>query len=554
MRRGILGWIGPPEGAPRLAEAARVRGLQRMNGWPGFELYVGADLTVASANSEIIIGERFEQTRGCSTGWGNFLAFAPGIRGLVTITRASVTGLPLYWSRGIGGTLIFSHLELGAAAGLRLAIDWAFVAHSLAYRNRRAERTGIDKVFELLPGTRLRSAGEEHYVDTSWLPWPFAAHARQGAPDLDPALIRDTSIDCVDLWAGDRKDILLELSGGLDSSIVAACLKAAGRPFRAVTVATTSADGDERRFARDVAVLTECPLEEKRHAMTEIDLAKLPAALTPRPAAQNILRGFDRAIAAASFGPAVSLWSGIGGDNVFHYSNSIAPALDVWRRYGTGPRLARTIGDIARVTGTHWWHVARHVWRRGRTPRLRKQDWPRDDCFAHAGALPEAPFEHPWAAGGEGASSGARQHVEALLRISDFLDRPERWHDRDVVTPLLSQPLVEICLAVPSWRWIEGGRDRSAAREAFARELPPSVATRRTKGRLQTMCAEAYLRDRALLGPLLLDGRLAAAGLIDRAAIAAHLARTSVDEDFAYFRLMEIADLELWIRAVDAAR
>ena len=216
-------------------------------------------------------------------------------------------------------------------------------------------------------------------------------------------------------------------------------------------------------------------------------------------------------------------------------------------------QLARTIGDIARVTGTHWWHVARHVWGRGRRPRIACL-WPRDDDFAAAAALPEEPFAHPWDMGRASALPGARQHVEALLRISDFLDRPERWHDRDIVTPLLSQPLVELCLAMPSRLWVEGGRDRALARRAFAADLPPSVATRRTKGRLQTMCASAFRRDRNLLRPLLLEGRLAAADLLDRRAIEEHLARPGVDEDFAYFRLMEIADLELWVRSIEAAR
>lgn len=552
MRRGILGWVGAAEAVPNLASAARSHDLVAMEALPSLSLFVGQETGAARTKGEVLIGDSFGPVGTTAARWGNFLAFASGLRGLVTVERAPLTGVPLYWAPMPGGTLLFSHLELAAAAGLALAPDWDFVAHSLAYRNRRSARSGIAGVLELLPGTRLRCADGEHYIDATWSPWTFATGTGEPESAGAAAHLKDLVVACIGEWARSRDPILLELSGGLDSSVIAAGLTAAGKNFKAVTVATPSADGDERRFARDVAVRSGASLAEALHEEADIDLGALPRALTPRPAAQNILTGFDRAIARTAAGDA-SLWSGIGGDNVFHYSNSVAPALDVWQRHGIGSQLARTIGDIARVTGTNWWHVARIVWRRGRRPRAAFR-WQRDDDFAAVEALPLQPFEHPWDAGLTAAGQGARQHVEALLRISDFLDRPERWHDRDTVTPLLSQPIVEYCLAMPSRLWIEGGRDRALARRAFAVDLPVSVATRRTKGRLQTMCASAFQRDREKLRPLLLDGRLAAKGLLDRAAIEAHLARPGVDEDFAYFRLMEIADLELWVRSIEAAR
>lgn len=553
MQRGVLAWVGPHEATPRIAEAAQVHGLHATGDLPGLSLFAGHGLALVSSDGKICVGDIFGPVGATSARWGNFLTFTAGLRGLLEVERAPLTGMPLYWAPVGDGTLLFSHLELGTAAGLSLAPDWNFVAHSLAYRNRRSARTGIAGVSELLPGTRLRCADADHYVDLRWSPWTFAATTHEPCSVEAAEHLRDMAIACTGQWGRGRGGILLELSGGLDSSIIAVALSAAGVSFEAVTVATVSADGDERRFARDVAAASSVRLAEALHDDTDIDLAKPPALLTPRPAAQNILRGFDRAIARAASGADASLWSGIGGDNIFHYSNSVAPALDVLQRHGAGMQLARTIGDIARVTGTHWWHVARHVWRRGRRPRNACL-WPRDEDFAAAAALPEEPFAHPWDMGRASALPGARQHVEALLRISDFLDRPERWHDRDIVTPLLSQPLVELCLAMPSRLWVEGGRDRALARRAFGADLPPSVATRRTKGRLQTMCASAFRRDRNLLRPLLLEGRLAAADLLDRRAIEEHLARPGVDEDFAYFRLMELADLELWVRSIEAAR
>jgi asparagine synthase (glutamine-hydrolysing) len=118
---------------------------------------------------------------------------------------------------------------------------------------------------------------------------------------------------------------------------------------------------------------------------------------------------------------------------------------------------------------------------------------------------------------------------------------------------LLSQPVVELCLSIPSWTWFAGGRDRAVARAAFSQHLPAQIVWRRGKGRLETMCAAAYIRQRQELRDLLLGGRLADNHLLDRTAIEAYLKRDLVEGDFDYFRLIEIADVERWVRAVEAS-
>ena len=66
------------------------------------------------------------------------------------------------------------------------------------------------------------------------------------------------------------------------------------------------------------------------------------------------------------------------------------------------------------------------------------------------------------------------------------------------------------------------------------------------------MCSAAYLRQRKVLRELLVGGRLAGHGLLDVPAIDAYLARDLVEGDFDYFRLIEIGDVERWVRAVDS--
>jgi asparagine synthase (glutamine-hydrolysing) len=108
---------------------------------------------------------------------------------------------------------------------------------------------------------------------------------------------------------------------------------------------------------------------------------------------------------------------------------------------------------------------------------------------------------------------------------------------------------MEACLAVPSWLWTRGGQDRAVARAAFRGLLPDAILSRRSKGRLESMFMKGYMSGRYRLENLLLDGRLAAAGLIDRAAILDYLRRPDQPGDSGYIRLLELSSAETWLRS-----
>lgn len=555
MKWGLLAFLGAPDRAADVAAAAEQHGLGAGAIEHDHILFAGADLPLRRlADGSVILGDIFTRTgvsvRAPSDGWGNFIAVARQGDRLI-VERAALTGMPLYWCRRAGGILCFSHLELVRDLLSDVSIDWEFVGQALAYSNLRTERTGIAGVLELLPGCSLSFDGHAAEVRVDWSPWDHVAKpAASGVAELAAALERriDSSVKA---WSSGRSDILLELSGGLDSSIIAASLAGAGADFSAINFATPGADGDERHFARAVAERVGAAMIEALNDDTAIDLLSPPGQLHPRPGAYGVLGGLDQAFEEAGGGKAKAVIGGIGGDNVFAFDSSIGPAVDAYEQYGFSRRTFAVLRDVARAGGATIWEAVRLLVRARRAgPR---RGWSREASFCNQSALPSAPFAHPWDAGAADASRGKRKHVEAIRRILDFADRPDRWYDRDVGLPLLSQPVVELCLSIPSWVWFTGGRDRAIARAAFANRLPASVVWRRDKGRLESLCTAAFLRQRHDLGELLLDGRLATRGLLDAASISAYIEAADVVGNFDYFRLLEIADVERWIRAVEAS-
>jgi asparagine synthase (glutamine-hydrolysing) len=153
---------------------------------------------------------------------------------------------------------------------------------------------------------------------------------------------------------------------------------------------------------------------------------------------------------------------------------------------------------------------------------------------------------HPWLQG-LAVPPGKREHVEALVHIQHFLDRAPS--PVPILHPLLAQPLLELCLGIPSWLWVRGGRDRAIARDAFAGLVPSSVLQRRNKGSLQSLLYRAFAQLRFEMRELLLEGELASSGIIDTAAIDQALLGQEWMTDQVQLRISEMVALELWARS-----
>src|SRR3546814_19190936 len=82
------------------------------------------------------------------------------------------------------------------------------------------------------------------------------------------------------------------------------------------------------------------------------------------------------------------------------------------------------------------------------------------------------------------------------------------------IAPLLSQPIVELCLSIPTWHWIADGRDRAVAHAAFSNRLPRTINVRQQKGGPAESQLSTYSTQRDCLHALLLPVYLAGAGIM----------------------------------------
>lgn len=118
----------------------------------------------------------------------------------------------------------------------------------------------------------------------------------------------------------------------------------------------------------------------------------------------------------------------------------------------------------------------------------------------------------------------------------------------DVIHPLLSQPVLEAALAIPTIDLTEGGRDRGLARNAFAARLPNEIRIRRTKGSLAQYFGEAIMQGLPELKLFLLEGHLAQRGYLDRGKLEAALTMDVLIWKAVYGDVMLLTMTEAWVR------
>lgn len=482
--------------------------------------------------------------------WGSYLLIQPGADAItITLSPTAAGHIPCVYAVADGRGFLTSDISLATRAGLHeKRVDWASIAHRLAYPGIKTQRTGLRDVLELLPGTSLRAEPSGVSTCQAWSPWSFVApDVRHTDPHEAACDVRRAVAAAVGAWASVDGTILLELSGGLDSSIVAACL--ADSPARVVCVnLVTPVPGvDERHYATLMADTLGVPLHTEALPFERARLQFAPAPESVSPGMGPLQHAIDGIMEeAAERHGATSFYSGGGGDSVFCYLRTAAPAADAFRAAGPRAGLA-AVRDLAALHQCTFWKAGRLTLsklRRGRRPSTH-----RAPAFLAQATADIAPLEHPWSAAPDGVLPGDRERIADLAGNQLFQGQAARGARRPFRFPLLSQPVMEACLRTPSWMWIAGGRNRAVARDAFADRLPADVLHRQSKATYMSYLGVVYQQNRRTMREFLLSGRLAEQSLLDTRAIAQFLAADDLPaRDQAFLRMFELCMVENWVR------
>lgn len=565
-------WSSNPASLHPIADLCLPNGLDPILEAPDCRIYLAGQTGDYHKNSErVLIGRAYGRTPGfplleaadslrqsCDPKadlWGDYLVIEPHRRDRIRITRSALGRLPCYFST-VGTLTLFSSdidlLELSHGKGFDP--DWAAIAHHLCHPHLRVPRTCLVGVTELLGGQSLTISATERTITSDWTPWIHARHRHPIAPpETAASRIRTVTLQTIRSLAASRQHIVLGVSGGLDSSIVAAALSNAGARVTLVTLASADPRGDERHYARILAAGLGLPLIERIEDIDLVDPFISQSTHLPRPIGRSFAQSTDRILTEVAKDCCADChFTGGGGDNVFCYLQSAAPIADLLKR-GRFVHALRCATDIGTITGAGTLKAFRLALKRAWL-RPAAYHWRLDLRYLSPGVTAKSAeiSMHPWLAAPKGALPGTAAHIAAILAIENHLEGFGRELSLPVISPLVSKPIVDTAVGIPSWMWCANGRNRAVARAAFADLLPAEIIERQSKGTPDGVAAAVFERHRRQIGEFLCDGLLAGQEIVDREAIAIAIRQEGPARGYEFARLLTLCDVEAWTRAITA--
>jgi asparagine synthase (glutamine-hydrolysing) len=501
--------------------------------------------------------------------------------------------------------MLAAYREWGERCVERFNGMWAFVIWDAERRTLFAsrDRFGVKPLYYRLDGARLAFASEpwilrglrphpnlsavRDYLEQGWLDHgeeTFFAGVRRLPPahnivfdadglrivrywrlephdaPADPAeAVRGLFLDAVRLQLRSDVPVGTALSGGMDSSAIAAAVAAQGHERqKTVTAFFEDAGFDERPYAR--AVVEQTGAEARWVSFTAEELvANLPAIVRAQGepfGSTSIAAGWHVMREARTAGLTVML-DGQGGDELFAgyraaYGYRLADLLSrgevvelgrelgaFWSAHGSSPLAAA--GVLARPFLPEGLGAAARARLKGSAalahPDLRAL--PREQ-EANGYPFPDRLRRHL-------ARTLSRRGLPELLR---YEDRNSMAHSIEARVPFLDHRLVELAYSLDGAQLIARGQTKAVLRRALTDLLPRAVRDRRDK--LGFVTPEGRFMREAL-GELAVDAfgspEFRERGLVDPAAARERLERHRAGDVAAGMELWRALNVELWARA-----
>lgn len=499
--------------------------------------------------------------------WGRYVAF--GLDRSCRrrwVLRDPSGALPCWSAQSQGVRLFFSRLaDCTSIVDEVPSICWPHVAGILCDPFVSRCQTGLSQVAEVQPGEAwcLERDGAQT-THRYWNPFSIASEFRLEDSTQISTQLRRTVQQCVWAWAAQYSQVVHLLSGGLDSAIVLACLtEAPTRPtVRCVTYFHPRfREMDERALARVAAQPDGYELVECEESAADVKLGEwldLDARCRPTLHPLLALRG-SRETQLAAQCDASAIWSGGGGDQIFFQGPVGLAATDCAYQCGLSRAWLGFAYRVARAQQLSLWSVlAQSLRERFLAPAFRFGPWVgqymrlaspevvdmvRGNADRRSSMLEDA------------RSLAPAKRLQVLSLAAPFeLHDPARGADSpERVYPLLSQPLVELCLRIPTYRLAQEGRDRGLARAAFARQLPRQIVFRHAKATANRYLGELLRTHAAFVRETLMEGRLVREGLLDRKALERALAMSGCDRGEEAEIMGRHLPVELWSQAVESS-
>lgn len=492
--------------------------------------------------------------------WGSYLLIIVEDH-YVSFFRDPQSALTLFYMPIKGGYLVSSDCALLAEVLEKTPeLNWRYLASYISSSHCSSGITPFKNIFEMMSGYVTT-----FYFNQTVIQEPFWDPIQINTSYIvDEASFQDkiyrTLESCITAWTKGSTKIGIELSGGLDSSSVLAVLKQSACGTKNVEALNLYhpeiASANEQEYARHVADLYQVPISCV-DTSRQLPFEELSVERRFNKPSSFIFdtKGEKHYLSTLYLGKNDELLTGHGGDNCFLAPPPIASIVDYYLDRGLHG-ISSIIKDICAYYRMPYslgikQSIATYIqYRKGSLVYLDLEQqtvpWMTSEC---KDLLDPCIFRPAYWKNLKHVSPGKAQHIIMILSGLSSVERGDALGGKVPFNPLLSQPLVELALSMPTYQSFGQGYNRLHFRKAMARHMASDFMWRKSKGRTSGVIILGVRKHYSTLLSFLVDGQFARKGFLDPLQLEESLKQLRQGKTDYAWSLINLFIVEKWLNS-----
>ena len=431
-------------------------------------------------------------------------------------------------------------------------LDLQYFAEYIVAENHALASTPFNSINELQPGMAFNwSIDGRSKLELIWdldtVKSSFITSTHVFEDELLNVLKKSTKA-----WISDSKSICVELSGGLDSSSIMILLNevmSADQKLIAINyIDSKEPSSNEISYAQEIADICNAPL----HLIDwqkPLSYELLQPWRSSKPTTFLLLDHIDARLyqIARSHG-CTQVLNGQGGDHVFVAPPHEHALADYWIAHGfkgsnivSNELAAYYRMSLPSLISKNMYAIGKHYL--NISSKKKQSDFLSTDFasnFKHSDYYLQKIIQKKF-------YPAKTNHILDLAHGVLYADRNQRFSDLTFAHPLLSQPLVELGLQVPTYQTFGQGYDRILFRNAISKIKKPNALWRRQKGDTTTSMLKALASNSDEILRSLLQGSLFKSGMINRIWLENTIINIKHGKTEQKWPLMKLLSAQLWL-------
>lgn len=433
------------------------------------------------------------------------------------------------------------------------SLNMHYFADYIIGKNYALSSTPFNSIFELHPGMGFRVSLNNSIKEE--LLWDISSYKGTYISDKNEheQILLHTLKQSIKSWTADSKGVCVELSGGLDSSgvmiLLSEVLSSNQKLIGINYIDSKEPSGNEIAYAQEVANICNAPLYFIDWQSAALFHEAQSVWRSNKPTTFLLFENIENQLRDLAFSQDCSqIMNGQGGDHVFMappYDNSLA---DYWLQKGikgSSIPLWELSAYFRMPLSTLLWknikEVGNYYTGRAKNQKVSNSFFNKDflDTYTLTKDYLESATKNHY--------PGKALHIQSLAHAVSFADRNQRIPGMIFGHPLLSQPVVELGLQIPTYQSFSGGHDRIIFRNAISRLKQTTALWRTHKGDTTASMIKQLAINTDRIAEMLKNSILINSGMINKAWLEENLQQIKHGKIDNLWLIIKIITAQRWL-------